>query len=71
MATATVKMSLHLSQETNDLVEGLCEDNHLTKSDLMRRAVALIAVALKYKKQGGHLVVLDDKNNKMSEIVGL
>ena len=34
MATPTVKMSLHLSQETNDLVEELCEDNHLTKSDI-------------------------------------
>ena len=51
MATATIKMSLHLSPETNNLVEELCEDNHLTKSDLMRRAVALIAVALKYKNK--------------------
>lgn len=71
MANATVKMSLHLSTETNEMVEALCKDNHLTKSDLMRRAVALIAVALNYKKKGGHLVVLDDNDKKMSEIVGL
>lgn len=71
MATPTVKMSLHLSQETNDLVEELCEDNHLTKSDLLRRSLALMAVVLKYKKKGGHLVVLDSDDKKISEIVGL
>ncbi len=71
MATATVKMSLHLSQETNDMLEQLCEDNHLTKSDLLRRSLALMQVALKYKKKGNHLIVVDDNDNKLSEIVGL
>ncbi len=71
MSSATVKMSLHLSPDTNKILEKLCEDNHLTKSDLLRRSLALMEVALKYKKKGGHLIVVDDDNNKMSEIVGL
>lgn len=71
MGSATVKMSLHLSPETNDLVEKMCAEAHLTKSDLLRKSLALMEVALRYKKEGGHLVVLDSNNNKMSEIVGL
>lgn len=30
-----------------------------------------MGVAMNYKKKGGHLVVLDDKDNKMTEITGL
>ena len=71
MATATVKMSLHLSNQTNDLLEQMCDDNQLTKSEFIRRAIALMGVAMNYKKKGGHLVVLDEKDNKMTEITGL
>lgn len=71
MSSATVKMSLHLSSETHDMLEKMCEDNHLTKSDLLRRSLALMEVALRYKKKGGHLIVVDNKDHKMSEIVGL
>jgi hypothetical protein len=71
MSSATVKMSLHLSSETNEMLEQLCEDNHLTKSDLLRRSLALMQVVMKYKRKGNHLVVVDDNDNKVSEIVGL
>ncbi len=71
MATATVKMSLHLSGKTNELLEQMCDESELSKSEFIRRAIALMGVAMNYKRKGGHLVVLDDKDNKMTEIVGL
>ncbi len=71
MSSTTVKMSLHLAPETHEILEKMCADNHLTKSDLLRRSLALMEVVLKYKKKGGHLIVVDDKDRKMSEIVGL
>ncbi|OGT42004.1 MAG: hypothetical protein A3F42_04375 [Gammaproteobacteria bacterium RIFCSPHIGHO2_12_FULL_37_34] len=71
MSRATVKMSLHLSPETNDMLEQLSQDNHLTKSDLLRKSLALMQVALKNKKKGNHLVVLNDKGEKEGEIIGL
>jgi predicted DNA-binding protein len=71
MSRATVKMSLHLSPETNDMLEQLSRDNHLTKSDLLRKSLALMQVALKNKKNGNHLVVLNDKGEKEGEIIGL
>jgi hypothetical protein len=71
MGGATVKMSLHLSPKTNEMLEQLCEDNHMTTSDILRKSLALMQVVMKYKKKGNHLVVVDDNDNKVSEIVGL
>lgn len=71
MSKATVKMSLHLSEETNDMLEKLCEDNHLSKSEFLRKSIALMELALKYKKKGDHLIVVDNNNNKVSEIIGI
>jgi hypothetical protein len=68
---ATVKMSLHLSPETNDTLEQLSEENHITKSDLLRKALALMEVALKSKRNGNHLVIENSKGEKISEIIGL
>lgn len=68
---ATVKMSLHLSPETSNTLEKLAKDNHITKSDLLRKALALIEVALKNKEKGNHLAILDKNDNKVSEIIGL
>lgn len=71
MSKATIKMSLHLSPETNDMLEQLSQDNHLTKSDLLRKSLAFMQVALKNKKMGNHLVVLNGKGEKEGEIIGL
>lgn len=68
----SVKLSLHLSPDTNEILEQLCKENHYTKSDLLRRAIALIQVALKYKRKGDHhLIVVNDNDEKVSEIIGL
>lgn len=71
MNKETVKMSLHLSPETNAILENLCEDSHVTKSELLRRSLALMQVAISNKKKGNHLVVLNDKGEKQGEIIGI
>jgi predicted DNA-binding protein len=67
----TIKMSLHLSTETNNTLEQLSEKNHMTKSELLRKALALLDVALKNKEKGNHLVIVDKNDKKVSEILGL
>lgn len=67
----TVKMSLHLSSQTNDILEKLCEENHLTKSDFLRKSIALMQVALKNKEKGNHLEIVNEKGEKQGEIIGL
>ena len=68
---STIKMSLHLSPETNETLEELADQNHITKSELLRKALALIEVALKSKKKGNRLAILDKNDKKISEIIGL
>lgn len=65
------QMSLTLNNETNDLIEKLCKEGEMNVSDLFRKSLALMMVALKHKKEGHHLVALDKKNQLVSEIVGI
>mgnify|MGYP001592311142 CR=1 FL=1 len=71
MATATIKMSLHLSPQTNDLLEDMCEDEGLSKTALIRKSLALMKLAIDSKKKGNHFAILDYNNVQVSEIVGL
>ena len=68
---ATVKMSLNLSPKTFEFLEDLCEENCMTKSDFLRKSIALMSVALKNKKKGSSIVVINDKGEKEGEIIGL
>lgn len=68
---ATVEMSLRLSPETNERLEKLSENNHMTISDLFRKSLALMEVALKNKAKGNQLAILDKNDKKISEITGL
>lgn len=67
----TIKMSLHLSPKTNDVLEELCKQNHLTKSEFIRKSIALMQVALKNKEKGNYLVVVNNNGEKQGEIIGL
>jgi len=71
MANATVKMSLHLPPEANALLEEMSEMGHTSKSDVLRKSIALMKVALESKQQGNHLVVMNNKNEPVKEIVGI
>lgn len=68
---SSVKLSLHISGEANVLMEEACEENLLTKSEFMRRAIALMVYTMNYKKKGGHLAVLDKNDKKLADVVGL
>lgn len=68
---STIKLSVHMPDELNNIVEDLCKQNHMTKSEFMRKAIALMTYSLNYKQKGGHLAILDDKDNKMVDVVGL
>lgn len=60
-----------MPDELNKIVESLCEENSLTKTEFIRKAVALMTYTLGYKKKGGHLAVLDKNDKKLADVVGL
>lgn len=60
-----------MSGEANNLVEEICKENHLTKSEFIRRAMALMTYTMDYKKKGGHLAILDKNDKKIADVVGI
>lgn len=68
---SVIKVSVHMPNELNTLVEDLCDENHLTKSEFIRKALALMTYTLNYKKKGGFLAILDKNDKKLADVVGL
>lgn len=75
MATYTtqepLRFSLIVSSELNELLEDLARAGHTTKSDVLRRAIALFDIAIEAKRNNKCLGILDQNNNLEAEIVGL
>jgi predicted transcriptional regulator len=66
-----IRLSLDLSSEANEALEDLAKQVGGTKSDVLRKAIALMEVAVEAKKKGKKFGVADSNGNLSTEIVGL
>lgn len=66
-----VRLSLDLSPETNEVLERLAKETHGAKSDVLRKAIALMEVAVKAKSEGKKFGVANPDQELATEIVGL
>jgi hypothetical protein len=67
-----VRLSLDVSPELNDLLERLAEETHSTKSEVLRKAIALMHVAVDAKEHGQKVYISDQPPAGASrEIVGI
>ena len=71
MRKPMVKMSLEMSPKLDIELERMSEEAHISKSALLRKALALLKVALDSKREGRKLAVVNDKKEFVGEIVGL
>ncbi|MBL7960938.1 ribbon-helix-helix protein, CopG family [bacterium] len=67
----TVRFSLDMSEELSEKLDVLAEKNHSTKSDLLRRAIALLEVAVDAKSQGKKIGIARKDQTLETEIVGI
>lgn len=67
----TVRLSLALSPELNSRLEQLASENRTTKSEILRKAVALFDVVSEAKRENRRLGILDKEKRLVTEIVGL
>jgi BioD-like phosphotransacetylase family protein len=65
-----VRLSLDLSPQTNSLLERVVSDQGTTKSDVLRKAIALVIVAEDARREGRSLGVIDANKQLVAEIVG-
>lgn len=70
-SSAKVKLSLHISPRMNELIEQMADENGSTKSDLLRKAISLLQVASKAKRDGNGIGVIDHDRRVLTEIVGI
>lgn len=68
---ADIRLSLIVSPELNETLEELAARSHSTKSDVLRKAIALFEAASNAKKEGQRVGILDKDRNVVTEIVGI
>lgn len=66
-----IRVSLDLTLEANDVLERLATRSGTTKSDVLRRAIALVEVAQDAKDRGHALAVAATDGAVVARIVGL
>lgn len=67
----TVRFSMDMSQELSEKLEQLAEKKNTTKSEVLRRAIALFDVAVEAEASGKKLGIADKDRMLETEIIGL
>ncbi|MCF8000168.1 MAG: ribbon-helix-helix protein, CopG family [Methylovulum sp.] len=67
----TVRLSLSLSPELNERLEQLASAGCTTKTEVLRKAIALYDVVAEAKTEKKRFGILDQNKNLLTEIVGI
>ena len=66
-----IRLSLVISSELNVRLEEMAEIGHTSKSDVLRKALALYDVVAEAKAQKNRFGILDKDRKLLTEIVGI
>lgn len=70
MKTGKVRLSLDVSPQLYETLDKLANKTHGSKSDVLRKAIVLMEVALEAKERRQKLGLLNEDREVVSEIVG-
>jgi len=70
MTAKPVRLSLDVSPELNEVLDGMALKICSSKSDVLRKSIALMEIALKEKEKGHALGVIGE-GEIIKEIVGI
>lgn len=71
MSKKNVRLSLDVSSELNETLDRMAKDTNASKSDVLRKSIALFEVAIAEKKKHNHIGVFDKNDKIIKEIVGI
>lgn len=71
MSAKSIRLSLDVSPEMYDMLEEMSNKAHSTKSDLMRKSLFLMMIAIREKEQGHYLGIIGKDKKLINEIVGV
>lgn len=67
----TVRLNVNITDELNGRLDNLAEKNGTTKSELLRRAIALLDLAADESAKGNRLAITNREHKVLREIVGV
>lgn len=69
MSRDMIRFAVEMSPELAGKLEEMSEIEHTSKSDIFRKALFLMDVAIKSKQKGNVVAVVDKTGNKVSDII--
>lgn len=66
-----IRLSLDITPELNDLLNDLASKTGGTKSDVLRKAIGLMEIAIDAKRQGKKFGIAEKDQPLATEIVGI
>lgn len=66
-----VRMSLNLSPQAGEILEQLARRCACSKSEVLRKSIALFEVGLEARERGNSLAVVDKDDRLVTRVVGL
>jgi len=67
----SIRLSLVVSPELNARLDELASSSHTTKSEILRKAIALFDVVAEAKMEKKRFGILDQNKQLLTEIVGI
>ena len=67
----TIRLSLAVSPELNERLEMLASNGHMSKSEVLRKAIALFDVVAEAKSEKKRFGILDQNKQLVTDIVGI
>jgi predicted transcriptional regulator len=67
----TIRLNVNVTDELNNRLDSLAERNGTTKSEMLRRAIALLDLAAVEKDKGNCLAIANQERTVLREIVGV
>jgi predicted transcriptional regulator len=69
MASEKVKMTLEMSSELNEAIEHMAEELSSSKSEVVRKALALMEIAFEAKGKDQSLALVRKKDDKLVTLI--
>ncbi len=67
----SIRLSLDVSPALNHVLDEMAQKTHSSKSELLRKSIALMEVAIQEKEKGNHLGVVSKDQKIVKEIIGV
>jgi predicted transcriptional regulator len=67
----TVRLNVNISENLNARLDELAQQSGTSKSELLRKAIALVDLAVTEKTRNNHLSVTNSDGKVLREIVGV